>query len=183
MVLSPQTLSEGERRLLAAWAAESAARVLPIFQDALPDDDRPRLLIARARAFARGELTAAEAIRQRFVGGVDAAEVASLPAAAAAARSAGQAAAVGHMGAHALGAAAWAARAVGLAHPEVPDAVRDEIRWQLDHLAPEARAALRALPPVGENRSGPLGPGLLASGPLGSIIRDVQAALTQTDAG
>jgi hypothetical protein len=40
-----------------------------------------------------------------------------------------------------------------------------------------AGAALRQLPPVGENASGPLGPGLLASGLLGAIIRDLQAAL------
>jgi hypothetical protein len=50
-------------------------------------------------------------------------------------------------------------------------------------MSAEVRAALKALPPVGENRSGPLGPGLLASGQLGSIIRDLQARLTRTDPG
>jgi hypothetical protein len=45
----------------------------------------------------------------------------------------------------------------------------------------EVRAALRALPPVGENSSGPLGPGLLASGQLRTIIGHLQAGLTQTD--
>jgi hypothetical protein len=40
-----------------------------------------------------------------------------------------------------------------------------------------ARVALRQLPPVGENRSGPLGPGLLANGLLGRIIGDLQASL------
>jgi hypothetical protein len=39
------------------------------------------------------------------------------------------------------------------------------------------RAALRQLPPVGQNSSGPLGPGLLASGLLGTIIRDLQVGL------
>jgi immunity protein 5 of polymorphic toxin system len=46
--------------------------------------------------------------------------------------------------------------------------------------APSAVAAARAagqLPPVGENRSGPLGPGLLASGVLGDVIRELQAGL------
>ena len=85
------------------------------------------------------------------------------------------------MGAHALGAAGYAVRAVGLAAPDRPEAVADEIRWQLDHMSAEVRAALRALPPVGENSSGPLGPGLLASGHLGTIIRALQAGLTQTD--
>jgi Imm-5 like putative immunity protein len=177
---SPQTLSEADRRLVAAWAADCAERVLGLFEAAAPDDDRPRALIARTRAFARGELNIAEEIRRRFVGGVSAGDV-TAPAAAAAARAAGQAVAVCHMGAHALGAAAFAVKAAGLADPDRPEAVEYEIRWQLDHMSAEVRAALRALPPIGENSSGPLGPGLLASGQLGTIIRDLQVGLTQTD--
>ena len=38
------------------------------------------------------------------------------------------------MGAHALGAAAYAANAAGLAAPDQPEAVRDEISWQLEHM-------------------------------------------------
>jgi hypothetical protein len=41
-------------------------------------------------------------------------------------------------------------------------------------MSAEVRAALQGLPRVGENPSGPLGPGLLASGDLGAIIRDLQ---------
>jgi hypothetical protein len=103
------------------------------------------------------------------------------PAAAAAARAAGQSVAVCHMGAHALGAAAYAARAAGLADPGRPDAVKDEIRWQLEHMSTEVRAALQTLPRVGENSSGPLGPGLLSSGQLGTIIRALQDHLLQTE--
>jgi hypothetical protein len=84
------------------------------------------------------------------------------------------------MGAHALGAAAYAAKAAGLAAPDRPDALTDEIRWQLGRLSPAARAALRQLPPVGERSDGPLGPGLLARGVLGTIIRDLQANLNNT---
>lgn len=146
----------------------------------MPGDGRPRALIARTRAFARGELNTADEIRRRFAGGVGAGEV-KAPAAAAAARAAGQAAAVCHMGAHALGAAAYAVKAAGLADADRPEAVDGEIHWQLDHMSAEVRAALRALPPVGENSSGPLGPGLLASGELGTIIKDLQAALTESD--
>jgi Imm-5 like putative immunity protein len=103
------------------------------------------------------------------------------PAAAAAARAAGQAVAVCHMGAHALGAAAYAVKATGLAYPDRGGAAEDEIRWQLDSMSLEVRAALRALPPVGQDSSGPLGPGLLSSGQLGAIVRDMQARLTQSD--
>jgi hypothetical protein len=85
------------------------------------------------------------------------------------------------MGAHALGAAAYAAKAAGLAAPDRPEALSEEIRWQLGRMSALARAALRQLPPVGENPSGPLGPGLLASGLLGTIIRDLQATLADPD--
>jgi immunity protein 5 of polymorphic toxin system len=172
---SPQTLSEADRRIVAVWAADCAERVLGLFEAEAPGDTRPRDAIARLRAFARGELGGAEA-RRRFVAHAAAREV-SAPAAAAAARAAGQAASVPHMGAHALGAAAYAAKAAGLAAPDRPERVGEEIRWQLRRLSAEAGAALRPLPPVGEDRSGPLGPGLLASGLLGTIIRDLQAGL------
>lgn len=175
---SPQALSDAHRRLVALWAADCAERVLGLFEAEAPDDDRPRALIARARAFARGELSAAEEIRRRFAGGVGEGDV-EAPAAAAA-RAAGQAVAVCHMGAHALGAAAYAVRAVGLANPGRPGLVDDEIRWQLNHMSADVRDALRLLPPVGEDSSGPLGPGLLASGQIGTIVRDLQTALTQT---
>lgn len=180
MARSPQTLSEADRRLVAAWAADCAERVLVLFEAEAPDDDRPRALIARTRAFARGELNTAEEIRRRFAGGVGAGDV-EAPAAAAAARAAGQAVAICHMGAHALSAAAYAVRAASLADPSRPEAIEDEIRWQLEHMSADVRAALQALPPVGENSSGPLGPGLLASGSLGTIIRRLQAGLSQTD--
>lgn len=81
------------------------------------------------------------------------------------------------MGAHGLGAAAYAAQAAGLAAPERPGAVQDEIRWQLRCMSSVTRAALRQLRPVGDDRSGPLGPGLLPSGLLGTVIRDLQTGL------
>jgi hypothetical protein len=175
LVGSPQTLSEADRRIVAVWAADCAERVLGLFEAEAPEDPRPRDAIARLRAFARGDLGVAEA-RRRFVAHAAAREV-SGPAAVAAARAAGQAASIPHMGAHALGAAAYAAKAAGLAAPDRPEAVREEIRWQLRHMSADVTAALRELPPVGENSSGPLGPGLLATGLLGAIIRDLQAHL------
>jgi hypothetical protein len=179
-VPSPQTLTEAERRIVAAWAADCAEHVLEIFETAAPGDNRPHDLIARTRAFARGELDVAEGIRRRFVGGVPAGEV-QVPAAAAAARAAGQAAATPHMGAHALGAAAYAAKAAGLAAPERQEAMSEEIRWQLDHMTAAVGTALQRLPPVGENGSGPLGPGLLSSGLIGKIIGDLQRRVADFD--
>lgn len=176
---SPQTLSEADRRLVAGWAADCAERVLAVFEAEAPTDPRPRDAIARTRAFARGELDVAQEIRRRFVGGGAARDV-SAPAAAAA-RAAGQAASIPHMGAHALGAAAYAAKAAGLAAPDRPTAISEELRWQLRRMSAATRDALRKLPPVGENSSGPLGPGLLASGLLGAIIHEIQAGLADPD--
>ncbi|BDV32324.1 hypothetical protein Microterr_29840 [Microbacterium terricola] len=160
---------------MAAWAADCAERVLHLFEAEAPADDRPRNAIARARAFARGELSTAGEIRQRFVAG-RAAHSATSPAGVAAARAAAQAAGVAHMGAHALGAAAYAARAAGFA----ADGAVHELEWQLAHLSPEAAIALRQLPPLGDDTAGPLGPGLLASGDLGEHIRRIQADLLRT---
>ena len=176
MVLSPQSLSETDRRLVAAWAADCAERVLPLFEAEAPTDIRPRDAIARARAFAAGELDAAGEIRRRFVAN-RAAHVVSSPAAKAAAWAAGQAAGVAHMGAHALGAAAYAAKAAELAAPGEGGAA--EIGWQLEHMSEPVRIALQRLPLLGTDTSGPLGAGLLASGALVAIIRSIQSALKQ----
>jgi hypothetical protein len=174
-MVSPQTLSEEDRRLVAGWAADCAEHVLAVFEREVPADGRPRDAIARARAYSRGELDTAQEIRQRFVAGRAAQGVS--PAAAAAARSAAQASGVAHMGAHALGAAAYAAKTAGLADPERPEAVDDEIRWQLEQLTPAVRVALRGLPKLGEDAAGPLGGGLLTTGVAGAAIRTIQADL------
>jgi hypothetical protein len=86
------------------------------------------------------------------------------------------------MGAHALGAAAYAAKAAGLAAAADQHIVMAaEIRWQLSHMSPTVGAALRLLPLLGEDSAGPLGPGLLASGLQGTVIRALQAGLALPD--
>lgn len=172
---SPQALTESDRRLVALWAADCAERVLALFEAEAPADDRARDGIARARAFGRGEFDAASQIRDRFVAN-RASKSASTPAAVAAAYAAGQASGVAHMG-HALGAAAYAAKAASLAAGDPESARQDEVRWQLDHKTLEVRTALAQLPRLGEDSSGPLGTGLLASGVLATTIWDLQAAL------
>jgi len=170
---SRQTLSEADRRLVALWAADCAERVLPLFEAEAPDDGRARDGIERARAFGLGRLDAAGEIRRRFVAGRAAGAV-SGPAAIAAARAAGQASGVAHMGAHALGAAAYAAKAAMLATGGDDVRRREEVRWQLERLETDAAAALATLPRLGEDTAGPLGPGLLAVGALAATIRQIQ---------
>ena len=80
------------------------------------------------------------------------------------------------MGAHALGAAAYAAKAARLAAAD-PDAATAELEWQLEHMSDDVASALRSLPLLGEDSAGPLGSGLLASGELGEHIRRIQLRL------
>lgn len=178
MARSPQTLSVDDRRIVAAWAADCAERVLSIFEDAVPDDGRVRAAIDQTRSFAAGDLDVAEAVRRRGGDAGAAAREAPTPAARAAAYAAEQAAAVAHMGAHALGAAGYAAKASALAAGGDGDAVaRSEARRHVAATTEAVASVLSRLPALGENRSGPLGPGRLSGGHVGQAIRVIQALL------
>lgn len=110
------TLTDADHRLLAVWAAECAARVLPLFEAAKPGDARPRHAIEQARAWARGEVTMSQA---RTAAGHAMAAARDLKGAPRfAAYAAGQAAAVAHVAAHELGAAAYAIKAAAAAAPK-----------------------------------------------------------------
>ncbi len=176
-MVSIQTLSDDDRRLVARWALDCAERVVPLFHADATARDVLDDAIARTRAYSAGESSAAAEISKRLTAG-RAASAATTPAGAAAARSVAQAAAVAHMGAHALGAAGYAAKAVSLAHPDAPQAVEEEIRWQIAQLSEPQRAALGLLPLLGTDTSGPLGPGLLTQGIVGEAIRELQAQIS-----
>ena len=166
------TLSEDDRRLLATWAADCAERTLPLFEARAPGDARPRDAIDGLRAFARGEMRIGE-VRALAARAHAAAREIGDAAAVAAARAAGQAAAVAHMAAHARGAAAYAAKAAGLAVPHDPAAVSEEVRWQRSHASPAVRDVLRRLPP----------PPVRAAGMLGALIGDMHEKLLEGGAG
>jgi hypothetical protein len=104
------SLDEATHHLLALWAADCAERVLPLFEAAHPEDDRPRMAIEGARSWARGEITMTQA-RELAYAAHEAARSASGPARETA-RAAGHAVATAHMADHELGAAAYAIRAV-----------------------------------------------------------------------
>ena len=97
------SLLDDDHRLLAMWAADCAEHVLRLFEQARPEDERPRRAIERGCAWARGEVTWWEA---RSAGGHANAAARDLRGAPRhAAYAAGQAACVGHVAAHELGAA------------------------------------------------------------------------------
>jgi len=133
------SLRDDDHRLLAMWAADCAEHVLHHFESAQPLDDRPRRAVDLGRAWARGEITWWEA---RSAGGHAQAAARDLSGAARhAAYAAGQAACVGHVAAHELGAAAYAIKAerAAAAQHEREAAGRLECRWQRAQLPNEIR--------------------------------------------
>jgi hypothetical protein len=134
------TLTDSDHQLLALWAATCAEHVLHLFESVQPSDTRPRQAIALIRQWVRGEISWWEA---RSAGGHANAAARDLQGAARyAAYAAGQAAAVGHVAAHELGAAAYAIKAVRAAAPkdEAESAGRFECQWQREQLPDTIRA-------------------------------------------
>lgn len=128
-------LRDAHHQLLALWAADCAEHVLELFEAERPADARSREAIAAARDWAAGEMPM---MRARAVGGRAMGAARPLRGAARfAAYAAGQAACVGHVAEHDLGAAAYALKAVRDARGEA--ALRAEKDWQREQLPEEVR--------------------------------------------
>lgn len=148
------TRSVEERQRLTVWAAACAARALPLFEDRVAGDGRPREAVAGADAFARGEIRVGMA-RALAVAALEAARQTDDRAARAAARAAGHAIATAHLAGHARHAAAYAADAVALAHPDDAEVRRLEQSWQHDRLPPDLRRLVDPDPLVPNQRTRP----------------------------
>ncbi|HET6819483.1 MAG TPA: hypothetical protein VFH98_02910, partial [Candidatus Limnocylindria bacterium] len=109
------TLTDADHKRLALWAATCAEHALGLFEATRPDDHRPRRAIGLARAWARGDVRMTEA--RVAAGHANAAARDLHGAPRLAAYAAAQAAAVAHVAAHELGAAAYAIRAAQAAAP------------------------------------------------------------------
>jgi hypothetical protein len=133
------TLTDTDHHLLALWAADCAEHVLHIFEAERPGDDRPRRAIELGRAWTRGEVRMKEARMSAFAANAAGRDLAG--AAREAAHAAGQSAAVPHVAAHELGAAAYAIRAARAAAAEAgrDEAGRRECQWQRAQLPGEIR--------------------------------------------
>jgi hypothetical protein len=128
------TLTDQDHRLLADWALGCAEHVLHLFEDHQPHDGRPREAIEAGRAWIRGEMRMGDARQLAFRANAAAREMPDPVKFAA--LSAGQAAAVPHVAAHDLGAAAYAIRAASASAP-AGDATRARVSerdWQRDRL-------------------------------------------------
>lgn len=131
------SLTQADHQLLALWAATCAEHVLHLFEQDQPQDTRPREAVLAARAWAGGKLPMMKA---RAAGGH--AVGAARPLAGAprfAAYAAGQAACVGHVAEHDLGAAAYAIKAARSASPDDPHAGAIERDWQRAQLPEQVR--------------------------------------------
>lgn len=127
-------------KAIALWAATCAERALPVFEDRRPGDDRPRHAIESLRAWERDEVPMTVCRAAAFAAHAAAREAGADNAlgAVAAARAAGQAAAVAHMFDHSPHAATYAAQAIGLSGAGEADRKAERF-WQWEHLEPSLR--------------------------------------------
>ncbi len=133
------SLQDSDHQLLALWAADCAEHVLHLFENVQPNDSRPREAIEQARAWAKGQITMSQARQAAFQANASARDLRG--EARFAAYAAGQAAAVAHVAAHELGAAAYAIKAVRAvaSKEEAENAGRQECLWQRKQLPEEIR--------------------------------------------
>ncbi|QDU87768.1 hypothetical protein Pla175_11340 [Pirellulimonas nuda] len=123
-----------QHRLLAAWAADCAERVLPLFLAACPEDDRPGAAIATARGWSRGEVSVSQSQKAAVAAHAAARATTNKPAIAAA-RAAGHAVATAHMADHSLGPYYYALKGIAAAGGSVDG----ERAWLLQRLPAEVR--------------------------------------------
>ncbi|UWF77314.1 MULTISPECIES: putative immunity protein [Microbacterium] len=123
------TLPVEDRRELVEWTVACAERLLPLFLAERPSDARPREALEAAQAFMRGELDI-DAVREKAFACHAAAREATDPAAIAAARVCGQAAAVAHMAGHARQVPRYTAKAF----PHDRSRRDEELAWQRMHV-------------------------------------------------
>ena len=132
-----ELVSQTDHRTLAVWAIECAERVLPYFEEAYPEDTRPREALDTLRRWLEtGEFKMA-VIRGASLGAHAAArDVGEDSPARSAARAAGQAVATAHVRTHAPGAAIYAQQAVHRAASaaDAEAAVAAERDWQYQRL-------------------------------------------------
>lgn len=147
------TLSLESLRAIGGWAADCAERALPVYEARADSDSRPRAAIEGIRGFAAGGKRTAQLRSLACEANAAAREVGD-PAAAAAARAAGLAAASAYthpladvqQTKHILGPAAYAALALELDHGGDPSIGDDKVRWAIAHAPSEVRGVLLQMP-------------------------------------
>lgn len=153
-------LTTDELRVVARFVAQTADELLPVFEDANPDDARPRAAVAAAWRFVHG----APRGRLQRVASLEAhraAATASTEASRLAAQAAGDAAsaaylhpiAKAHQVGHILRAATNAARVAEINAGSDPEAAAETIQRARRRATPELTDILRRYPPAPNGRS------------------------------
>jgi hypothetical protein len=133
--------SKEDQKLMATWAADCAERVLPYFEEAYPEDDRPRKALESCRTWVRTAVFKMAEIRGASLSAHAAARaVKQNDPALFAARAAGQAVATAHVAQHAYGGALYALKAIAAMDPaNAEKKVAKERDWQSRHLPKHLR--------------------------------------------
>ncbi len=127
---------------MAVWAADCAERVLSFFENACPEDDRPRKAIETCRTWVRTGVFKMAEIR-----GASLAVPRCRPRSERKSRGLvllrvpGEAVATAHVPQHAFGSAYYALKAIAAADPvHAEDNVAREHNWQVRHIPAKLRA-------------------------------------------
>lgn len=147
------TLSMESLRVIGGWTADCAERALSVYERHAASDSRSRAAIEGIRVFADGGKRTARLRSLACEANAAAREVGD-PAAAAAARAAGLAAASAYthpladvqQTKHILGPAAYAALALELDHGGDPSIGDGEVRWAIEHAPSAVREVLPQMP-------------------------------------
>ena len=118
-----ELIEKQKHRTLAMWAVDCAGPVLAIFEERYPQEKRPYEAIEAAKAWMRGEIKMPAAKKAILAAHNAATEVEHDPAACAAARAMGHAAATVHVETHALGLVFYGLTAFVYSDPEHADAI------------------------------------------------------------
>lgn len=133
-----------DQRTLAVWARDCAERVMAYFEEAHPQDPRPRQALETLQAWIdTGEFSMAVIRGASLASHAAARAVGQDNPARSAARAAGQAVATAHVPTHAIGGAIYALQALYRATDpaQAQAAVDAEYEWQTQHLQELAGAA------------------------------------------
>ena len=133
--------SKADQKLLASWAAGCAERVLPLFEQAYPTDDRPHKAIEACRRWVCTGVFSMPAIREASLASHAAARAAKEnDAACFAARAAAQAVATAHVPQHAFGGAYYMLKALAAADQANTEVtIANELDCQSQHLPENLR--------------------------------------------
>lgn len=147
------TLSLDSLRAIGGWAAVCAEQALSVYEAHPDSDSRPRMAIEGIREFAAGGKRTAR-LRSLALAALAAAREVGDPAATAAARAAGFAAASAythpladiHQTKHIVGPAAYAVLALELEHSDSPHTGDAAVIWAIAHAPTDVREVLLQMP-------------------------------------